>query len=109
MELRFILSYPTHFHNHVTPKLGLTLQNQNCFSKWDTISNVSAKKKRLLLRGRKKALWKPPLSRKFHMIFLDLCDMFYVSVLMYLTPCLYMFYRGSYGRLVSYTKYVNPL
>ena len=40
---RFILNYPTHFYNHVTPKLGLTLQNQYCFSKWDTICNVTAK------------------------------------------------------------------
>ena len=39
---RFILNYPTHFHDHVTPKLGLTLQTQNCICMWDTISNVSA-------------------------------------------------------------------
>ena len=56
--LRFILNYPTYFHDHVTPKLGLTLQNQNCFSKRDTISNVSAKKEDLL-RGRKRVLWTP--------------------------------------------------
>ena len=36
---RFVLNYLTHFHEHVTPKLGLTLQNQYCFRKWDTISN----------------------------------------------------------------------
>ena len=41
--LRFILNYPTHFHDHVNPKLGLTLQNQYCFSKWDAIGNASVK------------------------------------------------------------------
>ena len=35
--------YPTLFHDNVTPKLGLTLQNQCRFSKWDTIGDVSAK------------------------------------------------------------------
>ena len=37
--LRFILNYPTHFYDNVTPKLGLTLQNQYCFRKWNTIWN----------------------------------------------------------------------
>ena len=42
--LRFILNYPTHFHDHGTPKLGLTLQNQYCFSKWYIKGDASAKK-----------------------------------------------------------------
>ena len=33
---------PTHFHDHVTPNLGLTFQNQYCFSKWDIMGNASA-------------------------------------------------------------------
>ena len=36
---------PTHFHDHVTPNLGLILQNQHCFNKWDTITYVSAQNK----------------------------------------------------------------
>ena len=39
----FIRNYPTHFHDHVIPKLGLTLQNQYCFSKWDIMGNASLK------------------------------------------------------------------
>ena len=39
--LRFILNYPSHLKDYVTPKLGLTLQNQHCFSMWDTIGNVA--------------------------------------------------------------------
>ena len=38
--LRFILNYPNHFHNHLTLKLGLMLQNQYYFNKWHTIGNV---------------------------------------------------------------------
>ena len=59
--LRFILSYPTHFHNHVTPKLGLTLQNQYCFSKWDTISNVSAKNEDFCYGAEKGPYGHPPI------------------------------------------------
>ena len=40
--LRFVLNYHAHFHDHVSPKQGLTTQNQYCFSKWDTIG-ISAK------------------------------------------------------------------
>ena len=47
--LRFILNYPTHFHHHVTPKLGFTLQNQYCVT-----GNVSAKMKTFCFGGRKK-------------------------------------------------------
>ena len=35
------LPYP--FHDDVTPELGLTLQSQYWFGKWDTIGNMSAK------------------------------------------------------------------
>ena len=41
--IRFIQSYSTYFHGHVTPKLGLTLQHIYYFSKWDTIGNISEK------------------------------------------------------------------
>ena len=67
--LRFILNYPTHIHDQVTPKLELTLQNQYGFSKWDTKGNVSAKTLTLLLGGgegwgvegeTERALWTPP-------------------------------------------------
>ena len=54
--LRFILKYPTHSHDHATPKLGLTLQNQYCFSKWDTTGNASAKMK-TFVTDRHMALW----------------------------------------------------
>ena len=30
---KFILNYPTHSHDHVTPKLSPTLQNEYRFSK----------------------------------------------------------------------------
>ena len=33
---------PTRIHDHVIPKLRLTLQNQYCFNKWVTIGNVTA-------------------------------------------------------------------
>ena len=45
--LMFMLNYPTHLNDHVSPKL--TLQVQYCFSKWDTIGNTSA-----LLRAEKR-------------------------------------------------------
>ena len=35
--LKLVLNYPIHF----TPKLGLMLQNQYCFSKRDIIGNAS--------------------------------------------------------------------
>ena len=40
--LSLILNYPTHYYDHVTPKLGLTLQNQYCFGKLDTTNNIPA-------------------------------------------------------------------
>ena len=76
-----ILNYPTHFHDHVTPNLGLTLQIQYYFSKWNTKGNASANNEDFVtgkklgimdlqspsppppLRGRNWALWtsnRPP-------------------------------------------------
>ena len=59
--LRFILNYPAHFHDHVTPKVGLTLQNQYYFSKWDTIGKISAKNENFCYGGEKGPYGHPSL------------------------------------------------
>ena len=57
--LSFIFNYSVHSHDHVSQKLGFTLQNQYCFSKWDTIGNVSANKLKIFVTGLKKVPYGP--------------------------------------------------
>ena len=56
-----ILNYLNHFHDHVTPNLGLTLQNQYCCSKWDAIGNVSAENVDFCYLAEKGPYGPPPL------------------------------------------------